>query len=1010
MPRQTAAPFIIRPPDNLLESHSQLRSQARELSIDYRHRHVVTDAKLKAIGDNLWQALGLESTLDQAVEAAKPDILPLVIQTSHPALQALPWETLHHPRFGFLGREAGFTLTRQWSAASATEKPLPPGPLRVLLFNSLPEDLDAEKERLDIEQEREALLEAFLPLEQEGLVKLDTPDEGSFADFRRFLSRGYHLVILSGHGLFHSRELEGKLGQSFFIFENEHGQSDPVEGANIGEAFRGSAVRAVVLSACQSGQPEPNDLATSLAGRLVEVGLPYVAGITESIFDQAGIRFARAFCEAIAARERIDFALQAARAAITKPFAPDGPRRQPEDHGAAELTFGQWCLPALHAREARHELISWEFTPPPLRPVVPLTRSCSGMPIPAHYIGRKKQLREVNKLLASPATRRLLISGVGGQGKTALAGTLALRLARQGWHIVAWSARQPETWDGFITKLKYGLDDAHRETVDRRWADGKTPRDHAQLLLDTLLDQAQGKLLVFFDNLETLQDGQGQVTHPHVAAWLDYFAALLALPQTTGFPILLLTSRRMIPALRDRFHHYPLPRPSYGDFLRFARELGLGKREPELWRRAYRALGGNFKGLQLFAGAQELGASAEAFLQRLEATQEELNAYAAIREVVDLLAAPERELLVRLRAYENAVIEDGVKMIAHPLSPPPGPLSPSGGERAGVSGPPADEPMRLLFRLVDLSLVEPRWDAELGLAEYSLSPLVAEWLEKHEPSLPKEVRERAASYQLHVMRRLHPVIEQALVAHRALVQAERMKQAHDLVLGILEKYFQRRGMNRTLVNEWLPPLLKSDDPRTRAHALGSLGFSWHALGDYDTALDYMKQSLAILREIGDKKGEGTTLNNLSQIYQARGDYDTALDYLKQALAILREIGDKKGEGTTLNNLSQIYDARGDYDTALDYLKQALAICREIGDKAGLCATLFNIGNLHAQKEEMQEAMAAWVQVYLMAREIGQAQALQALDGLAKQLGAPGLSLWEKLAQQASQPRNPGPAT
>ncbi len=521
MPRQTAAPFIIRPPDNLLESHSQLRSQARELSIDYRHRHVVTDAKLKAIGDNLWQALGLESTLDQAVEAAKPDILPLVIQTSHPALQALPWETLHHPRFGFLGREAGFTLTRQWSAASATEKPLPPGPLRVLLFNSLPEDLDAEKERLDIEQEREALLEAFLPLEQEGLVKLDTPDEGSFADFRRFLSRGYHLVILSGHGLFHSRELEGKLGQSFFIFENEHGQSAPVEGAEIAKAFCGTSVRAVVLSACQSGHPEPNDLATSLAGRIVEVGIPYVVGMTESIFDQAGIRFARAFCGAIAARERIDIALQAARAAITQPFAAEGPILQAGEHGATELTFGQWCLPALHAREDRQELVSWQFTPEPLRPVVPLTRSCSGMPIPAHYIGRKKQLREVNRLLASPLTRRLLLSGVGGQGKTALVGTLALRLARQGWHIVAWSARQPETWDGFITELKYGLDDQHRDQVDLRWGHNETPQHHAQLLLDTLLDQTQGKLLVFLDNLETIQDDHGKVTHPEVAAWLD---------------------------------------------------------------------------------------------------------------------------------------------------------------------------------------------------------------------------------------------------------------------------------------------------------------------------------------------------------------------------------------------------------------------------------------------------------------------------------------------------------
>ncbi len=41
--------------------------------------------------------------------------------------------------------------------------------------------------------------------------------------------------------------------------------------------------------------------------------------------------------------------------------------------------------------------------------------------------------------------------------------------------------------------------------------------------------------------------------------------------------------------------------------------------------------------------------------------------------------------------------------------------------------------------------------------------------------------------------------------------------------------------------------------------------------------------------------------------KAQGDYETALSYLKRSLAICQQIGDKAGEGTTLNNISQIYD-------------------------------------------------------------------------------------------------------
>ena len=64
-------------------------------------------------------------------------------------------------------------------------------------------------------------------------------------------------------------------------------------------------------------------------------------GMRESIMEQAGIQFARALCDALAQRERMDFALQAARAAIQTPLK--GKSSDP----ACELSYGQWCLPML---------------------------------------------------------------------------------------------------------------------------------------------------------------------------------------------------------------------------------------------------------------------------------------------------------------------------------------------------------------------------------------------------------------------------------------------------------------------------------------------------------------------------------------------------------------------------------------------------------------------------------------------------------------------------------------
>lgn len=205
--------------------------------------------------------------------------------------------------------------------------------------------------------------------------------------------------------------------------------------------------------------------------------------------------------------------------------------------------------------------------------------------------------------------------------------------------------------------------------------------------------------------------------------------------------------------------------------------------------------------------------------------------------------------------------------------------------------------------------------------------------------------------------------------------------------------------------KWLHTLtaLLDENPeqnKFRAELLINLGRLHETIGNLDNALEHYEQSLAIMKEIGDKSGEGTTLNNISTIYRAHGDYETALKYLQQSLHITKEIGDKSGEGTTLNNISQIYDARGDYETALEYLRQSLTIMKEIGDRKGLCATLFNMGLIHARNEAMDDAMDAWITVYKMAKQMDLAQGLDALATLAPQLGLPeGLKGWERLAKQ-----------
>ena len=145
------------------------------------------------------------------------------------------------------------------------------------------------------------------------------------------------------------------------------------------------------------------------------------------------------------------------------------------------------------------------------------------------------------------------------------------------------------------------------------------------------------------------------------------------------------------------------------------------------------------------------------------------------------------------------------------------------------------------------------------------------------------------------------------------------------------------------------------DPRARARQLADAGGIRFDLADYDIALKYFQESLAIMRETGDRQGEAAALNNISQVYEARGEYDKALEYLEQSLA-RRESSDRRGKAVALINISQIYKARSDYDKTLDSLQQALAITNEVGDREGQAAALNSLATLSVDRGEDDKAL------------------------------------------------------
>jgi tetratricopeptide (TPR) repeat protein len=116
----------------------------------------------------------------------------------------------------------------------------------------------------------------------------------------------------------------------------------------------------------------------------------------------------------------------------------------------------------------------------------------------------------------------------------------------------------------------------------------------------------------------------------------------------------------------------------------------------------------------------------------------------------------------------------------------------------------------------------------------------------------------------------------------------------------------------------------------RANGLRLVGVAHETSGRFEEADRSFEQSLALLRELGDRRNIGFMLNNLGVIAHLRGDYEVAARRYEDALAIFREIGERTWELPTLGNLAGAALGLEDYRAAEANLRDALTLVGPAG--------------------------------------------------------------------------------
>jgi len=592
----------------------------------------------------------------------------------------------------------------------------------------------------------------------------------------------------------------------------------------------------------------------------------------------------------------------------------------------------------------------------------------------------KDRVREVQALcnhLTDSSVRLVSVVGRGGMGKTALVSRVLGDLEEA--EETGFFGKNPVSGILYLSARSTGLGleriyaDVGRmlgepaaSRMEARWADGSMPlAAKIEYLLEVMQD---GLYLILLDNLESVMAEDGAIIEEGLRLFVER-----CLTQPSGVQ-LIVTSREQVKiaaaALRSA-RRIPLseglPEDEAVALLRDLDPQGaLGLRDAlgEDLRRAAWLTRGVPRALEILAGI--LHEDPTASLSRLLA-DEKLFGEQVVEQLVaagySRLGETERRVIEALAVFDRPVEETSVAYLLHPWWP-------------GL------DVRARLHRLVRGYFVS----VNRVTGRYSLHPLdreyayrqIPDWAdEDEEPDLynRRNLELRAADFYARLRKpesewQTIDDLEPQLAEFEHRIKVSDYDTAAQLVKDIGPDYLLRWGHALRILSMCQQLLDKISYSSLEGKVLGNLGQACAHLGQYNEAVEYYKEALAIAREIGNKSDECDYLCNLGRAYRNLGQYKRSAEYHQQALNIAREIRDRRREGINLCNLGITYRNLGQHKCAIKCLKISLDISREIVNRHEEGRILMNLGKAYLETGLAEKAIAYHQQALDIVCEIG----------------------------------------
>ncbi|MBK6872786.1 MAG: tetratricopeptide repeat protein [Kineosporiaceae bacterium] len=948
----------------------------------------------------------------------------------------LPWEALPEPVSGQpLALHRLTTIYRKTATAAPRQVP---GPLRIVVAISSPTGGGAV---LDYERELRGVLAAVKGA-RAGQAQVRIVPFATTTAIRAALDDDVHVLHISAHG-----------APGVLILEDEDGAPREVTA----ETFLAEAVPpgrmppVICLAACytnvaadttptpaEAGDPEGTEgtrveqqAAVSFAADLAAHGAAAVIGTETSVTDRYATRvFAQVYRElAHAAVPDLVAALAQARRVVQDQLASSAdPRDQAvsgvDERGVVSVLAGAGALRVFDAAAA--------VAPFTLGAAEPAGREVAGLLArdPGDFVGRRPEQRRIPRsLLAGDQAAGIVLTGIGGIGKT----TLAAEIVRRCWeldpNLVVATVTGSTDADAVLHEIgaairarlalaggqaaAAGVELANLlNRVDVAW------QDRARVLTEQVLGALP--VLIVWDNFEdnlppvTAVTADTAGSSPQGVTDENLAGLLAALVCASGRGRVLVTCRypfKLPGGVQDRLRWQALGPLTFAETMKLVWALPqLDDLPDEDLERVWRAVGGHPRTLEyldaVLAGGQgRLGDITrrlhDAATDRLGAeaatdwftTDRDLDA--ALADVVTLaaddvllpalwagLSGDARRLLIGLSVFREPVDAATAALFAVGDLDESAAWTPdrqAAQERILATLTTYGLDVEALNRALTQGTLTHLPSAAVAALQPDLDELVASPLPPRSTTLnmPDLIDELAGSSLLSL-----DLEAGSVFVHRWTATETHRILGPDSADDIRRAHLQAAAYWRWRVSVW------PQDQRADVHDLLEARQNLHAGGDDDAAdqvtqgvcnqldtwgaLDH-EHSLIVetLAWLGsDHPSKSAYIHQVGMLAQARGDYETAETSYRQALTINERLGNQAGMASSYHQLGMLAQDRGDYETAETSYRQSLTINERLGNQAGMATSYHQLGILAQDRGDYETAETSYRQSLTIDERLG----------------------------------------